>query len=113
MINFTKSDMNDLKNCLARILDHPTSFDKQKSIMGPNKFCLWCEEWEVIEMLKYLINGKEDYYKDPPPNRLKKSTLWSKEKIEEKVIRDLDAMTSVDQIVDYFKHKREHFNESV
>jgi len=112
MITLSSKEKIMLENHLNSIIGNPTSFDNQKSIMGDDGFCLWCEEWELIEMLKYLFNGKEVYDRDPPPNRLKKSTVWSKEAIEQKVIQDLDAMDSVEQIITYFNMRRNKFNES-
>ena len=112
MKTFTQKEIIALEEYLQKIIGEPTPFDKQKSIFGPNKFCQWCEEWELIEMLKYLFNGKDIYYRDPPPNRLKNSEHWSKPAIEEKVEKDLGDMESVEQIIAYFKNKREHFNES-
>jgi len=111
MKNFTEKEIIQLKEYLSSIIGNPTPFSKQKSVFGPDKFCQWCEEWELIEMLKYLINGKNNYFLDPPPNRLKKSTLWSKEKIEERVLKDLGDLESVEQIINYFKKERESFHE--
>jgi len=112
MITLSSKEKITLENHLNSIIGNPTPFDKQKSVIGEDGFCLWCEEWELIEMLKYLFNGKEVYDRDPPPNRLKKSTIWSKEAIEQKVIQDLGTMESIDQIVNYFITRRNNFNES-
>ena len=113
MMTHTEEEKKVLKEYLQKLIGSPTPFAKQKSIFGSQTYPLWCEEWELIEMLKYLCYGKESYYLDPPANRLKGSinNLWSKEDIEKKIIEDLDAMTSVDQMVDYFVKRREHFNE--
>lgn len=100
-----------LKEYLQRIIGRPIAFDKQKTIYGKSKLPLWCEEWELIEMVKYLFQGKELYYRDPPPNRLKNSTLWSKEAIEEKVEKELGNMETVNQMIEYFENKRNKFNE--
>jgi pyruvate-formate lyase-activating enzyme len=113
MKTFNDKEIIMLKEYLQGFLGKPTPFAKQKSIFGSNRFCLWCEEWEIIEMLKYLINGKDNYYRDPPPNRLRDSALlWSKEGIEARVIKDLGNLETVEQMIEYFKNKREHFNES-
>ena len=113
MIILNEDEIIVLKQYLQKVIGYPTPFDKQKSIFGQNKFCQWCEEWEIIEMLKFLFNGKDMYYSDPPPNRLKNSSFWSKQAIEEKVERDLGKMDNVEQIIEYFKDKREHFNETL
>jgi len=113
MKTITREENIALQNYLNTILSFPTSFSQQKSNMGEEGFCLWCEEWEVIEMVKYLINGKDMYYADPPPNRLRNSQgLWSKEAIEKKVIDTFDTMESVDQIIEWFKKARANFNAS-
>ena len=101
-----------LKEYLQKIIGIPIPFDKQKSIFGKNHVCLWCEEWEIIEMLKFLFNGKDNYYLDPPPNRIKNSSeLWNKEDIEKKVLDDLGEMQMVEQMVEYFQKRREGFHE--
>jgi len=43
---------------------------------------VWCEDWEIIEILKYLFHGKETYYGDPEPRRLKHNLFFKKENIE-------------------------------
>lgn len=110
MKTFTEKEIVVLKEYLAQITGRPIPFAKQKTVFDINGKCQWCEEWEMIEMLKYLINGKENYYYDPPPNRLKYSTAWSKENVEAKVIKDLDSLQSIEEIIDYFKKARELFN---
>lgn len=111
MKTFDSKEIIMLKEYLGRLQGRLTPFSKQKSIMGEDGFCMWCEEWETVEMLKYLINGKDMYFADPPPNRLKKSKEWSKEAIEQKVIADLDKIESVEGIIDYFDNKKEKYND--
>ena len=114
MKTFIEKEIVALKEYLQIVIGNPTAFAKQKSVMGENNFCLWCEEWELIEMLKFLINGKDNYINDPPPNRLRNSALlWSKEDIETKVIKDLENLETIEQIIEYFKKIRESFHESV
>ena len=114
MKTLEEKEKTALKEYLQKVIGNPTPFDKQKSIFGENKLCLWCDEWEVIEMLKFMFNGKDNYYLDPPPNRIKNSVgLWSKEAIEAKVEKELGNMETTEQIIEYFKNRREHFNESI
>lgn len=104
-----QEDIVRLKEYLASIIGNPTSFDKQLSIFNTEGQCMWCEEWELIEMLKYLINGEDMYRNDPPPNRLKKSTVWSKEDIMAKTKK---LPQSVDEIIVYFNHRRELYGST-
>lgn len=106
-----KEEILILKNYLAEIINKPTFFTKQKTVYDSNGKVQWCEEWEIIEMLKYIINGKENYYQDPPPNRLKESTCWSKEEIEKIVETDLGTVEDPNIIVSYFRKRRGIFNE--
>jgi len=101
-----------LQEYLQDIIGKPTPFSKQKSMFGTLGNCLWCDEWELIEMIKYLFNGKEVYYRDPAPNRLKNSPFWSKEAIEAKVEKDLGNMTTIEEIIGYFKNIRNSFNDT-
>ena len=112
MKNFIEKENIALQEYLGSIIGRPTPFSHQKSEFDSSGKCLWCEEWEIIEMLKFLFNGKDIYYRDPPPNRLKNSTLWSKEKIEEKIERELGSMEDANTIIEHFKKIREGFHES-
>jgi hypothetical protein len=113
MKTFTQKENIALQEYLSTIIGNPTPFAKQTSVFDTSGKCIWCEEWELIEMLKYLFNGKDIYYRDPPPNRLKDSTLWSKEKIEEKAEAELGKIEDINLILAYFKKWREGFNESM
>ena len=48
---------------------------------------MWCEDWEMIEILKYLFLGEETYFKELPPRRLRNNPLWSKEAVKATVER--------------------------
>lgn len=111
MRTFTEAEQIPLKEYLASIIGNPTPFHKQQTIYGDKQNCLWCEEWEMIEMLKFLIYGREYYYNDPPPNRLKKSDKWSKEQVEQKIMNEIGDKTR-EEIIEYFKHWRQRLNES-
>jgi hypothetical protein len=113
MRTFTQREIITLEEYLQTIIGNPTPFYKQKSVFDDNGRCLWCEEWELIEMLKFLFNGKDIYYRDPPPNRLKNSTAWSKEAVEAKVEQELGSMETVEQIINYLRKVRENFHESI
>jgi len=66
----------------------------------------WCEDWEIIEMCKYLFNG-DLYQGDPPPRRLRGNPLWSKQKIMEKVDTLMTEFEgSVTRMIDYMEARR-------
>ena len=45
---------------------------------------IWCEDWEMIEITKYLFLGAETYFAELPPRRLRNNPLWSKEAVKDK-----------------------------
>ena len=95
-MTFSDKDIIKLKRFTESIIADPRPLDKQSCVSKNGK--LWCEDWEIIEICKYIFNGKSMYYGDPPPNRLKNNDLWSKEKIEEqaeKLMRDLVVMDNI------------------
>ena len=48
---------------------------------------LWCEDWEMIEILKYMFLGATTYFAEMPPRRLRNNPLFSKEAIKDKAER--------------------------
>lgn len=79
---FTRAEEIMLRNYVQEIINRPRSMEEQHHTrQGVH---LWCDDWEIIEILKYLFNGHNGYMGDPPPNRLKNNPLWSKEGIAEK-----------------------------
>ena len=101
---FDASDILKLKTYCQVICMQPRPIDSQ-SYKREGIF-LWCEDWEMIEILKYLFNGKDMYYTDPPPNRLKNNPLWSKDEIVKKAEALISKLGNVDKIITYFKEKR-------
>ena len=93
-----------LQNFCQRVLARPRMLEQQLHTMKDGK--LWCEDWEIIEILKYLFNGKEMYYLDPPPNRLKNNLLWSKEDIEQKALKLVEEYKTAQKIVDVLEKRR-------
>ena len=67
---------------------------------------LWCQDWELIEICKYLFNGKDAYYGDPPPNRLKFNPLWSKDDIATKAEGLIKDLVNADKIIEYLRSVR-------
>lgn len=103
---FSPEEILALKEFCQRIINRPRPIDDQ-----PHKregIFVWCEDWEMIEICKYLFNGREAYYGDPPPNRLKFNPLWSKDEIE-KQANDLILKLGLAQaIIEVLEEMRDH-----
>lgn len=67
---------------------------------------LWCEDWEMIEILKYLFLGHETYMSEAPPRRLRVNPLWAKEQIAAKAEELVTVLGSADKIIEHLKEKR-------
>lgn len=67
---------------------------------------LWCEDWEIIEMLKYLFHGKELYDGDPLPNRLKNNPLYHREEIQQRADKMMEEFKTVDALTAEFRRVR-------
>jgi hypothetical protein len=103
---FSPEEILALKEFCQRIINRPRPIDDQ-----PHKregIFVWCEDWEMIEICKYLFNGREAYYGDPPPNRLKFNPLWSKDKIAESAETLTRTFNSVKEIIDVLEERRNH-----
>jgi len=95
----------DFKLFCQQIITKPRVIDEQ-----PHKregIYLWCEDWRMIELCKYFFNGRDMYYEDPPPNRLKNNPLWSKDEIATQAEKLFADFGSVDKIIEYLKQERE------
>jgi hypothetical protein len=103
----TDQERRTLKEYCQKIIENPRPIWAQPNIAQDGR--MWCEDWEIIEILKYFFNGKDMYYDDPPPNRLKNNPLWSKQDIERRALelRDLCAR-SVDKIIEHLTERRSH-----
>ncbi len=68
---------------------------------------LWCEDWEIIELIKYFFNGKDTYNLDPLPNRLKNNPLFpGREVIIAKGDEMIKAFGTADKIIDQLRRRR-------
>lgn len=102
---FNPDEILQLKRFLQSIIEKPMPMDTQHPVR--DGVFLWCDEWEMIEILKYLFNGREMYILDPPPNRLKNNPLWSKEDIMQKAEALIAEHFSAAAIIETLKRKRE------
>lgn len=101
---FTDKDIIKFKTFCQEIIGNPRPMDEQPS----QKYggYLWCEDWEIIEILKYLFNGRDGYHGDPPPNRLKNNPLWSKDEIEKKAEMLMSFYQNSDHIIENLRSLR-------
>ncbi len=76
---FSDAEILAIKNFTQFIIEKPVAIEAQKH--ERSGIFLFCEEWETIEILKYIIHGEETYLGDPPPNRLKGNPLFKQELI--------------------------------
>lgn len=103
---FTQDEGLQFKIYLQSIINNPRTMDQQAHTRS-NGF-MWCDDWEIIEILKYFFNGPEGYDGDPPPNRLKRNPLWSKAEIVNKAEQLKACYETPDKIIQYFRLRREN-----
>jgi len=101
---FSQEDIIKFKKFAQEIINSPNPIEQQKFIREKN--FLWCTDWEIIEILKYLFNGEDMYLTDPPPNRLKNNPLWSKEEIIKAAKEIIENSDNSDEIIKKLKKKR-------
>ena len=72
---------------------------------------MMCEDWEMIEVCKFLFNGREAYAGDPPPNRLKGNPLFSKDAVD-RAASAVWTLTggNVELIISGMKQRREQIH---
>lgn len=100
----TSEDALKLRRCCQSIISAPRSMEAQWYQFKQG--FIWCEDWEMIEILKYLFLGKDLYYGDPPPRRLKNNPLWSREGIEQKAEELVRKLGTVDMIIEEIRNRR-------
>lgn len=102
---FDAKDILAFKTFCQEIINRPRPIEDQP--FQREGVFLWCEDWEIIEICKYLFNGREAYYGDPPPNRLKFNPLWSKDKIAEITEALIVDLKTSEVIIDYLRKRRQ------
>lgn len=107
MSGYSVEDIIKIKRFNQSIIDNPLPFDKQKIERDGDR--VWCKDWEIIEICKYIFNGHEGYMGDPPPNRLKNNPLWSKNNIINEALKIMSVGDgSIDTIIQTLKVRREN-----
>ena len=102
---FTREEIILLKNFCQSVIEKPRPIYEQPHIVKDG--CIWCDDWRIIEILKYFFNGEEMYLNDPPPNRLKNNPFWSKSVIIAQAKAILEECKNVDSIIQHLKKRRE------
>ena len=95
----------DITKYAEGIINVPRAIDAQPHAQEGE--CIWCEDWEIVEICKYFINGRELYLQDPPPRRLRNNSLWSQEDIMAKGERLIKDCKTMDTIISHFKGLRD------
>lgn len=103
-MKFTEQEIYALKLFTERLTQDPRPLDDQP-FTASGKF-LWCEDWEIIEILKYIFNGRDFYYQDPPPRRLKDNPLWSRDDIAYKAEKLMIELENAENIINHFRTRR-------
>lgn len=97
---FTPEDILNLRIYCQSITRAPRHMEEQLHTRAG--VYLWCEDWLIIELCKYLFHGKETYYGDPPPNRLKNNPLFSKDAIAGEAEQLIAEYKTADAIIAHF-----------
>lgn len=103
-MNFGRDGYLILKNYCQEIINKPRAMEDQ-----PHERVgafLWCEDWEIIEILKCFFLGKETYMNELPPRRLRENTLWAKADIAEKVDELYEVFKTPEKIVKALRERR-------
>lgn len=108
---FNDADRLAFKNFCQSITDNPRPIESQFNVRQDG--FLWCDDWEIIELCKYFFNGHEGYLGDPPPNRLKKNPLWSKEKIVSFATALKDEFQTTEAIIEHLRKRRTGYASGV
>ena len=101
---FNDADKLKFKIFCQTIISAPRPIDAQPHTRAGDK--MWCEDWELIEICKYLFHGPELYFGDPPPNRLKNNNLWNQKDIQATAEKLIEEFKTADDIINYLKGKR-------
>ena len=104
---YSREDVLTFKNFIQKIIEKPTPIYAQKNWSAGGK--IFCEEWEMIELLKCLFYGEALYRGDPPPNRLKNNPLFDQDDIVRKAAALIEEFKTAEAIVEHLKKRREAF----
>lgn len=107
-MNISENESTDLKHLCQLLINCPLKMEQQQHVIKDSK--IWCSEWESLELCKYIIYGKDYYYRDPVPNRLKHNPLFpGKAVIEQKAEKLLASFNTVSELITFLKNNRVNF----
>jgi len=89
---------------IQQVTERPRRMDQQWHRRESN--FLWCDDWEILEILKYYVNGPQGYAGDPPPNRLKNNPMFDKEQIAKQAEQLIAEFSNPEGVIQYFKERR-------
>jgi hypothetical protein len=104
-MNLTETQNHELRIFCQEITYKPRMLDAQPCERSGAH--IWCEDWKIIEILKFLFLGEDCYMRELPPRRLRNNPLWSKEAIKKEAVQMwADFGGNVNDIVGYLRSKR-------
>lgn len=101
---YSPAEITAFKNYCQQIIDRPRAIDQQPHERKDG--FLFCEDWQIIEMLKYYFNGPVMYADDPPPNRLKRNPLFNKADLVTLAMAVEAEYPDVNDRINYFRSRR-------
>ena len=101
---FNEEDILKIKTFCQEITSKPQAIDAQPHTRAGDK--VWCRDWEIIEICKYLFHGRGLYMGDPLPNRLRNNPLWNQEDIACTAEGLIKEFQTADAIVAHLRERR-------
>lgn len=100
----TREDYLKYKNYCQEIINKPRPMDDQPH--ARTGAFMWCEDWELIEILKYFFLGHDTYMAESPPRRLQNNMLWAKADIASKAEELKAVFKTADKIIEMLRKRR-------
>lgn len=106
-MNLTPEEQLTLRRMCQEITYKPRPMDEQPCEQPTLGGKLWCEDWEFIEVLKFFFLGRETYYAELPPRRLRGNAHFSHEKVESRALGLwILSGENVNKLVEIIRSKR-------
>ena len=103
-MSLPREDYLKLKNYCQEVISKPRPIDDQPH--ERSGIHIWCEDWKIIEILKYLFIGPETYVAEAPPKRLKNNPLWSKDDIIHEAETIKSNCETTEKIIEHLRYMR-------
>jgi len=107
-MSFSEEDILKLRIFCQEITRTPRPFNQQfviKSVTSAGTK-VYCDDWEVIEILKCLFLGEETYALDTPPIRLQGNPFWKVYEIVAQAKDYVRRFNTVDEIILALRERR-------